>query len=96
MDHVNYFKDLFDSIPDYRKIVLLIFLIQNDDDLSKECGFFKSDSNRDVEFAGSSTFSWKLDPGDRLLDPALDPAFSEKNNKYVENEFNQCQHYTAM
>ena len=47
---------------------------------------------RDVEFAGSSTFSWKLDPADRLLDPA----FSEKNNKYVENEFNQCQHYTAM
>ena len=48
--------------------------------------------HRDVEFSGSSTCSWKLDPADRLLVPA----FSEKNNKYLENEFNQCQHYTAM
>ena len=31
------------SIPDYRKIVLLISSIQNDDDLLKECGFLKSD-----------------------------------------------------
>ena len=51
---------------------------------------------RDVEFSGSGTFSWKLDPADRLLDPALDPAFSGKNKKYVENEFNQCQHCTAL
>ena len=27
MDNVNYFKDLFQSITDYRKIVLLMFLI---------------------------------------------------------------------
>ena len=46
MNHVNYFKDLFESIPDYRKIVLLMFLIQNDADLLKECGFLKSDNNR--------------------------------------------------
>ena len=30
MDNSNYFKDIFESIPDYRKIVSLIFLIQND------------------------------------------------------------------
>ena len=35
MDHVNFFKDLFESISDYRKIVLLIFLNQNYDDLLK-------------------------------------------------------------
>ena len=46
MDHANYFKDLFESIPDYRKTVLLIFLNQNDNDLLKECGFLKSDNNR--------------------------------------------------
>ena len=46
MDHVNYLKDMFKSIPDYRKIVLLIVLIQNDDDLLKECGFLKSEINR--------------------------------------------------
>ena len=31
MKYENYSKDLFESIPDYRKIVLLIHLIQNDD-----------------------------------------------------------------
>ena len=46
MDLVNYSKDLFESIPDYRKIVLTIFLIKNDNDLLKECGFLKSDFNR--------------------------------------------------
>ena len=41
----NYFKDLFESIPDYKKIVLLIFLIQNDKNLLKEIGFSKNDIN---------------------------------------------------
>ena len=45
MNNVNYFKDLFESIPDYRKIVLLIFLIQNDKHLLKEIGFSKKDIN---------------------------------------------------
>ena len=30
MDDVYYFKDLFELIPDYKKIVLSIFLIKND------------------------------------------------------------------
>ena len=30
MNHETYFKDIFKSITDYRKILLLIFLIQND------------------------------------------------------------------
>ena len=45
MDNSNYFKDLFESIPDYRKIVLLIFLIQNDKNLLKEIGFSKNNIN---------------------------------------------------
>ena len=45
MDNENYFKDLFESIPDYRKIVLLIFLIQNDKNSFKEIGFSKKDIN---------------------------------------------------
>ena len=36
---------MFESIPDYKKIVLLIFLIQNDKNLSKEVGFKKNDNN---------------------------------------------------
>ena len=45
MDNENYFKDLFESILDYRKIVLLIFLIQNDKNLLKEIGFSKNNIN---------------------------------------------------
>ena len=46
MVNINFFKNLFESIPEYRKIVLIIFLIPNDDDLLKESGFLKSDINR--------------------------------------------------
>ena len=45
MNNSNYFKDMFRSISDYRKIVLLIFLIQNDKNLLKEIGFGKNDKN---------------------------------------------------
>ena len=46
MNNVNYFTDLFESIHDYKKIVLLIFLIQNDRNLLTEIGFSKNDINR--------------------------------------------------
>ena len=29
-DKISYFKDLFESIPDYKKDVFLMFLIKND------------------------------------------------------------------
>ena len=45
MNNSNYFKDIFESISDYRKIVLLIYLIQNDKNLLKETGFSKNDIN---------------------------------------------------
>ena len=45
MDNINYFKDLFESITDYRKIVLLMFLIKDDKNLLKEVGFSKNDIN---------------------------------------------------
>ena len=43
MDNINYFKDLFESIPDYRKIVLLMFLFQDDKNLLREIGFSERD-----------------------------------------------------
>ena len=46
MDNVNYFTDLFESIPDYKKIVLLMFLIQNDKKLLHEVDFSERDNNR--------------------------------------------------
>ena len=41
MDNKKYFEDLFESIPDYRDVVLLMFLIKNDVDLLQEGGFSK-------------------------------------------------------
>ena len=45
MDNVNYFKEMFESIPDYKKIVLLMFLIRNDIIFLYESGFLKGDIN---------------------------------------------------
>ena len=45
MNNVNYFTDLFESISDYKKIVLLMFLIRNDANFLYECGFLKGDIN---------------------------------------------------
>ena len=45
MNVVNCFKELFESIPDYKKIVLLKFLIKNDVDMLYECGFLRGDIN---------------------------------------------------
>ena len=45
MNNVYYFTHLFESIPDYKKIVLLIFLIKNDVNFLYECGFLKRDNN---------------------------------------------------
>ena len=45
MNNANYFKDIIESIHDFRKIVLLIFLTQNDKNLLKEIGFSKNDIN---------------------------------------------------
>ena len=43
MNNLNYFNDMFESIPDFRKIVLLMFLIKNHVNLLYECGFLKGD-----------------------------------------------------
>ena len=39
------FKNLFESIPDFEKIALLMFLIKNEVNFSYECGFLKGDIN---------------------------------------------------
>ena len=51
MKNENFFKNTFQSIFDYSKIVLLMFLIKNDINLLKEFGFVKSDIERlNLEF----------------------------------------------
>ena len=51
MNNSNFFKDIFESISDYRNIVLLMFLFQNEKNLLNEIGFSKNDVNRlNLEF----------------------------------------------
>ena len=51
MNNNYYFKDIFESIHDYKKVVLLIFLIQNDKNLLNEVGFSQRDITRlSIEF----------------------------------------------
>ena len=45
MNKVYYFTDLFESIPDHKQIVLLMFSIKNDVNFLYECGFLKGDIN---------------------------------------------------
>ena len=45
MKYENYFDDIFESIPVCRKIILLIFLFQNDKKLLHEIGFSERDIN---------------------------------------------------
>ena len=41
MDNLNYFTHLFQSKSDYKKIVLLMFLIKNDVNFLHEYGYLK-------------------------------------------------------
>ena len=50
MDNSEYFKDIIESIHDYKIIVMLLFLIQNDKNLLKEVGFSKKNNQLSVEF----------------------------------------------
>ena len=45
MNNENYFKEVFESIPNYKKIVVF-FLFPNDIKILNECGFLGSDINR--------------------------------------------------
>ena len=48
---MNYFKVLFESISDYRKIVLLTFLFQNDKNLLQKIGLSECNIERlNLEF----------------------------------------------
>ena len=38
MEDINYFKDMLNSLPNYRKIIFLCFIIKQDDTMLKEFG----------------------------------------------------------
>ena len=46
MVQINCLQELFESIPGYGKIVLLMFLVKSNIDILHEFGFLKNDKNR--------------------------------------------------
>ena len=46
MIDINYFKDLLESIHDYRKIILLCFIIKQDINILKEFGMSEDFVNK--------------------------------------------------
>ena len=46
MDDINYFKDLLESIHDYRKIILLCFITKQDFNILKELGMSENFINK--------------------------------------------------
>ena len=87
MNNSDFFRDRFESISGYRKIVLLIFLIQNDKKLLKEIGFSKNDINRlNLEFKKilveqhEDYLDYVRDQEESILEMFL--------NKYMEQYFN--------
>ena len=90
MNSINFFKDLFESIPDYKKIVLLIFLIQNDTNLLREIGFSKNDNILlNLEFKkilieqNEDFLSYIKNQEESIIEKIL--------NKYMENDFSHSQ-----
>ena len=45
MNYEHHFKDMIESIPDYRKIVIIKFIIKYENKFLLEGGFLKSDFN---------------------------------------------------
>ena len=51
MNYETYFEAMFESIPDYRKITILMLLIENDKNFLLEVDFSERDINRvNLEF----------------------------------------------
>ena len=46
MNHITYFDDFYESIPDYRKNKVLMFISKKDDDLPIDYGLLKNDKKR--------------------------------------------------
>ena len=87
MNFASYFRDLFESIEDYRKIVLLLFAIQNGKNLLYGIGF----SERDVNHLKLKLEKISIEQHEEYLDYIKNEEEStiEKIlNKLLQNDFN--------
>ena len=99
MDNSNYFEEIFESIPDYRKIVLLIFLIQNDKNLLKEIGFSKNIINLlNLEFENIllEEFENYLDYIKYQEESILEKFSNKKMEQYFNTIFEDIRHERSL
>ena len=76
---------MLESIPEYRKIVVSRFLIEDDADLLGECGFLENDINH----LGLEYKNILLEQNESNLDYSRDEEESLKIlNKLMENDIN--------
>ena len=99
MNNENYFKDIFEPIHDYKKIVLLIFLIQNDRNFLKEIGFNKNDINRlSLEFKNilleqnEEYLSYNKNEEESIIEKIL----NEKMEAYFATIFEDVRHERSL
>ena len=98
MNNVNYFKDLFESIPDYRKIVLLMFLTKDDKNLLKEFGFSKNDINLSLEFKNILLEEYEnyLDYIKNEEESVIEKFLNKQMEAYFSNLFEDVRHERSL
>ena len=99
MINANYFKGLFESITEYRKIVLLIFLIQNEKNFLKEIGFGKNDINLlNLEFKNIllEEFENYLDYIKDQEESILEKFLNKKMEAYFNTIFEDIRHERSL
>ena len=99
MDNVKYFIDLFESIPDYKRIVLIMFLIKNDVNFLYECGFLK----RDITFLYNEFKKNLLEVNEDYLDhiknqedSIIERILNKKMEEYFTTMFEDLRHERSL
>ena len=99
MNNVIYFTDLFESIPDYKKIVLLIFSIKNDVNFSYEGGFLKSDVNflyKEFKNVLLELIEDYLDHVKNQEESSLEKFLNKQMEAYFSNLFEDIRHERSL
>ena len=99
MNLVIYFTHLFESIPDYKKIVLLIFLIKNYVNFLYECWNLKRDNN----FLYKEYKSILLELNEEFLDhikneeeSVIQKFLNKKKEQYFSNLLEDVRHERSL
>ena len=88
MKYEIYFKDLLESMPDYRKVVFLMFLNKIDVDLLVDIGFSGKDFNR-LSFEFKNFLYEQFEDYLNYIKNEDESLIEEILNKEMENDVNQ-------